>query len=107
MPSGTELERIARRILTELGNNVAKPWLAIYDRKKEADPFTAPIDMAAEFIPIIEAWIDESGRSFLVLHVIGFDYITNAIFLKLRENRIGNQLGIKIFTRFVLDRRSH
>ena len=66
MPSGTELERIARRILTELGNNVAKPWLAIYDRKKEADPFTAPIDMAAEFIPIIEAWIDESGRSFLV-----------------------------------------
>jgi hypothetical protein len=66
MPSGTELERIARRILTELGNNVAKPWLAIYDRKKEADPFTAPIDMAAQFIPVIEAWIDESGRSFLV-----------------------------------------
>ncbi len=66
MPSGTELERIARRILAELGNNVAKPWLAIYDRKKEADPFTAPIDMAAQFIPVIEAWIDESGRSFLV-----------------------------------------
>jgi hypothetical protein len=66
MPSGTELERIARRILTELGNNVARPWLAIYDRKKEADPFTAPLDMAGKFIPIIEAWIDQSGRSLLV-----------------------------------------
>jgi hypothetical protein len=66
MPSGMELERIARRILTELGNNVAKPWLAIYDRKKEADPFTAPLDMAGKFIPVIEAWIDQSGRSLLV-----------------------------------------
>lgn len=66
MPNGTELERVIRRFLTDVGNNVAKPWLAIYDRKKEADPFTGPLLLAGKFIPIIEAWIDEAGRSLLV-----------------------------------------
>ena len=66
MPSGIELERIARPFLRQLGMAVAKPYLAIYDRKKEVDPFTGPYDLANKFIPVIEAWIDEAGRSMLV-----------------------------------------
>ena len=66
MPSGIELERIARPFLRQLGMSVARPYLAIYDRKKEVDPFTGPYDLANKFIPVIEAWIDEAGRSMLV-----------------------------------------
>ena len=66
MPSGIELERIARPFLRQLGMAVARPYLAIYDRKKEVDPFTGPYDLANKFIPVIEAWIDEAGRSMLV-----------------------------------------
>lgn len=66
MPSGIELERIARPFLRQLGMSVARPFLAIYDRKKEVDPFTGPYDLANKFIPVIEAWIDEAGRSLLV-----------------------------------------
>lgn len=66
MPSGIELERIARPFLKDLGKAIVKPYLAIYERRKEVDPFTGPYDLAAKFIPVITGWIDESGRSALI-----------------------------------------
>lgn len=66
MPDGTELERIARPFLKELGKAIVKPYLAIYERRKEVDPFTGPYDLASKFIPVIDSWIDEAGRAALV-----------------------------------------
>lgn len=66
MPDGVELERIIRPFLKDLGRNITKPYLAVYERRKEADPFTGPYELAGKFIPIIDSWIDEAGRAALV-----------------------------------------
>lgn len=66
MPDGMELERIARPFLKDLGKAIARPILAIYDRRKEVDPYTGPYDLSAKFLPIITGWIDEAGREALL-----------------------------------------
>lgn len=66
MPSGIELERIARPFLKSLGRNIVAPYLAVYQRRKEIDPFTGPYDLSKQFLPYVMAWIDEAGKEALL-----------------------------------------